>query len=128
MKTAIQFSTLRRLYGDGGLVKFKAAGRIEQDTVEIEVEEARELHKELAGDDSHGLTESRPTGLGDLVHKVAGPIGKAIHWPCNERDADGNPTTELRPGSPCAHARALLNKIPIGNGIQQEQERPKAKG
>ena len=52
-------------------------------------------------------------GLGDLVHKVAGPIGKAIHWPCNERDAAGNPTTNLRPGSPCAKARQLLNKIQL---------------
>jgi hypothetical protein len=52
-------------------------------------------------------------GLGDLVHKVAGPIGQAIHWPCNERDAAGNVTAALRPGSPCAKARALLNKIKV---------------
>ena len=52
-------------------------------------------------------------GLGDLVHKVAGPIGQAIHWPCNERDSQGNVTTNLRPNSPCAKAREMLNKVKI---------------
>jgi hypothetical protein len=51
--------------------------------------------------------------LGDLVHKVAGPIGQAIHWPCNERDAKGNVTANLRPDSPCARARNLLNKVKL---------------
>ena len=56
---------------------------------------------------------SQKTGLGDLVHKVAGPIGQAIHWPCNERDSQGNVTTNLRPNSPCAKAREMLNKVKI---------------
>jgi hypothetical protein len=50
-------------------------------------------------------------GLGDLVHGIAGPIGKAIHWPCNKRDASGNVTTELREGSPCAKTRQALNAL-----------------
>ena len=50
-------------------------------------------------------------GLGDRIHAIAAPIGQAIHWPCLQRDANGNPTQNLKPGSPCARARALLNKL-----------------
>jgi hypothetical protein len=46
-------------------------------------------------------------GLGDTIHKVAGPIGRAIKWPCVKKDG----TTDLIPGSPCDRARKLLNKI-----------------
>ena len=46
-------------------------------------------------------------GLGDRVHNVAGPIGRAIHWPCMKDDG----TTDLKPGSPCDRARNLLNKL-----------------
>jgi hypothetical protein len=53
----------------------------------------------------HG--EGSQTGLGDLLHKVAGPIGKAIHWPCLKGDG----TTDLKPGSPCDRARRKLNKV-----------------
>jgi hypothetical protein len=52
--------------------------------------------------------ESHPTGgLGDAVHRLAGPIGRAIHWPCMKGDG----TTDLKPGSPCDRARNLLNKL-----------------
>lgn len=47
------------------------------------------------------------TGLGDLVHKLAGPIGRAVKFPCMKGDG----STELKPGSPCAKARALGNKL-----------------
>ena len=50
-----------------------------------------------------------PIGLGDLVHKVAGPVGRAVRWPCMKK----NGTTDLKPGSPCARARRLLNQIKI---------------
>jgi len=46
-------------------------------------------------------------GLGDAIHKVAGPIGRAIKWPCMKHDG----TTDLIPGSPCDRARKLLNKL-----------------
>ena len=46
-------------------------------------------------------------GLGDLVHKVAGPIGRAVRWPCLKGDG----TTELKPGSPCDRARRALNRF-----------------
>ena len=46
-------------------------------------------------------------GLGDAIHKVAGPIGRAIKWPCMKGDG----TTDLKPGSPCDRARKLLNKL-----------------
>ena len=48
-------------------------------------------------------------GLGDLVHKVAGPIGRAVRWPCMKGDG----TIELKPGSPCARARRALNVLQI---------------
>jgi hypothetical protein len=46
-------------------------------------------------------------GLGDAIHAVAGPIGRAINWPCMKGDG----TTNLRPGSPCAKLRDKLNRI-----------------
>jgi hypothetical protein len=46
-------------------------------------------------------------GLGDAIHKVAGPIGRAIKWPCMKGDG----TTDLKPDSPCDRARKLLNKL-----------------
>jgi len=46
-------------------------------------------------------------GLGDIIHAVAGPIGRAIKWPCNKGDG----TIDLRPESPCAKLRDRLNRI-----------------
>ena len=48
-------------------------------------------------------------GLGDLVHKVAGPIGRAVRWPCMKGDG----TTELKSGSPCDRARHALNVLHV---------------
>jgi len=48
-------------------------------------------------------------GLGDALHKIAGPIGKAIHWPCLKNDG----TTDLKPNSPCDRARRKLNKVKL---------------
>jgi hypothetical protein len=47
--------------------------------------------------------------LGDRVHQIAGPIGRAIHWPCMK----GNGTTDLKPGSPCDKTKNFLNKITL---------------
>jgi hypothetical protein len=44
--------------------------------------------------------------LGDKLHAVAGPIGRAIKWPCMKGDG----TTSLKPGSPCARLRDKLNR------------------
>jgi hypothetical protein len=59
------------------------------------------------------LEEGRGEGirlrLGDALHKIAGPIGKAIHWPCMKGDGK----TDLKPGSPCARARRALNKVQL---------------
>ena len=54
------------------------------------------------------LREKFKRGLGDAVHSVAGPIGSAIGWPC----MSGN-GTELKIGSPCADAKAVLDKIKL---------------
>jgi hypothetical protein len=47
--------------------------------------------------------------LGDAVHSVAGPVGRALRWPCMKGDG----TSELKPGSPCDRARNALNGITI---------------
>jgi hypothetical protein len=57
--------------------------------------------------DSSDLSDKK--GLGNAVHRVAGPIGRALHWPCMKGDG----TTDLRPGSPCDKARTTLNKITL---------------
>jgi hypothetical protein len=46
-------------------------------------------------------------GLGDRIHRIAGPIGRAINWPCLKGDG----TTDLKPGSPCDKLRQKLNKL-----------------
>lgn len=53
------------------------------------------------------IVSPRRKGLGDAIHKVAGPIGRAVRWPCLKGDG----TTELKPGSPCDRARNALNRI-----------------
>ena len=53
------------------------------------------------------------TGLGDLIHRLAGPIGQLLHRPCLERDADGKVTQNLEVNSPCANREKELNKIRI---------------
>jgi hypothetical protein len=47
--------------------------------------------------------------LGDLIHSVAGPIGRAVRWPCLK----GGGTTDLKPGSPCDRARRALNVLQV---------------
>jgi hypothetical protein len=47
--------------------------------------------------------------LGDIIHKIAGPIGRAVRWPCLKGDG----TTELKPGSPCDRARRALNIVKV---------------
>jgi hypothetical protein len=54
-----------------------------------------------------GASPPTKSGLGDALHKVAGPIGRSIKWPCMKKDG----TTDLIPGSPCDRARKLLNKL-----------------
>jgi hypothetical protein len=46
-------------------------------------------------------------GLGDAIHALAGPIGRAVHWPCLKGDG----TIDLKPDSPCERARSRLNSI-----------------
>jgi len=53
------------------------------------------------------IREEFKLGLGDAIHAIAGPIGRAIHWPCLKGDG----TTELKSGSPCERARSRLNTV-----------------
>jgi hypothetical protein len=46
-------------------------------------------------------------GLGDAIHAIAGPIGRAVRWPCLKGDG----TTDLKPDSPCDRARNGLNSL-----------------
>lgn len=92
-------------YGPIRHVRGKYYIRIHQtDYVKIALE-----HNPNAKELFNGVTFSG--GLGDLVHKAAGPIGKAIRWPCLKGDG----TTDLKPGSPCDRARKKLNQV--GNKI-----------
>ena len=49
-----------------------------------------------------------PIGLGDKVHRVLGPVGALIRWPCMKGDG----TIDLKPGSPCDNGRTFLNELP----------------
>ncbi len=91
---------------DGYAAALEAAGTVEPDGVWLRVG-AAELE---AVKQRFGVDTCQP-GLGDLVHSVAGPVGKLLHWPCNERLPDGTVTAELRPGSPCAKMRERLNSV-----------------
>jgi hypothetical protein len=46
-------------------------------------------------------------GLGDALHAFAGPIGRAVHWPCMKGDG----TTNLKPDSPCHRTKNRLNSV-----------------
>ena len=48
-------------------------------------------------------------GLGDAIHAIAGPIGRALRWPCMKGDG----SLELKPGSPCERARNGMNGVSI---------------
>ena len=52
--------------------------------------------------------EFRQKGVGDVVHKFAGPVGRALGVPCLQKG-----TTNLIPGKPCANLRDRLNAIPV---------------
>ena len=58
-------------------------------------------------DDFQAIREKYRPKLGDMVHAIAGPIGRAIHWPCLKGDG----TTDLKPGSPCDQIKTALNKL-----------------
>jgi len=45
-------------------------------------------------------------GLGDAIHKVAGPIGQALDLGCLDKQ-----TGALKPGTPCQKREAALNKL-----------------
>jgi hypothetical protein len=46
-------------------------------------------------------------GLGDAIHAIAGPIGRAVRWPCMKGDG----TIDLKTGSPCDQVRTGLNNL-----------------
>jgi hypothetical protein len=55
------------------------------------------------------IRPKKTLGVGDAIHKVAGPIGRAINWPCVKDDG----TTDLKPGSPCDQMRQAANRIKL---------------
>ena len=58
---------------------------------------------------THQIPFQAKRGLGDAIHAVAGPIGKAIGWPCLKGDG----TTDLKPDSLCAKIKNAANKISL---------------
>lgn len=65
------------------------------------------MNPETSNSKSEIANAGAAPGLGDAIHKVAGPIGRAIGWPCMKGDG----TTDLKPESPCARAREFLNNL-----------------
>ena len=53
-------------------------------------------------------TSHSPLGLGDVIHKVALPIARALNLNCVDKS-----TGQLKPESKCAQRRAALNKITL---------------
>ena len=53
--------------------------------------------------------------LGDAMHRLAGPIGRALGWPCLKGDG----STDLKPGSPCDKLRSALNNLTTKNTNDQ---------
>ena len=101
MKRAYTFHRLRASYGDELFEKIKSAGRVEQDSIEIDPLVLEEIVK------------GKGFGLGDLIHKIAAPIGKALNLDCMEKDKDGNATLELVKGTPCWKRQQALNKVKL---------------
>jgi hypothetical protein len=56
---------------------------------------------------------ARRMGWGDALHRIAGPIGRALSWPCLKGDG----TTDLKPGSPCANAKDKLDQIKFPDAL-----------
>jgi hypothetical protein len=87
----------------GYLEAIRAAGTLSPDGQRLFLDDA--THAQLRAK----YNPSAKIGLGDLVHRVAGPIGRAIRWPCMKGDG----SNDLKPGSPCAKAREALNAIKL---------------
>jgi hypothetical protein len=98
--------------GEGYLEACLKAGKISQDGQWMIFDDA--AHTKLRLQYNPDASRQAPSvasgiGLGDALHKVAGPIGKAIRWPCLKGDG----TADLKPNSPCDRARRALNKIQL---------------
>jgi hypothetical protein len=98
--------------GEGYLEACLKAGKISPDGQWMIFDDAAhtKIRLQYNAQSKVGRGERRESlALGDLVHKIAGPIGKAIHWPCLKGDG----TTDLKPGSPCDRAKKVLNKVQV---------------
>ncbi|MGD0813362.1 MAG: hypothetical protein ABSA83_07140 [Verrucomicrobiota bacterium] len=83
-------------------------GKISGELVEFTAEQFADIRRRFGrSDKSDTSVLSDKQRLGDAVHRIAGPIGRAIHWPCMKGDG----TTDLKPGSPCDRVRITLNKL-----------------
>jgi hypothetical protein len=76
--------------------------------IEFTPEQFAAIRRQFALSDKSDPSDlSDKKGLGDRLHQIAGPIGRAIHWPCMKGDG----TTDLKPGSPCDKTRTFLNNL-----------------
>jgi len=90
--------------GDGYLAACLKAGRISRDGQWMIFDDAAHTKIRL----QYNPHPAAPgAGLGDIIHKVAGPIARAIKWPCLKGDG----TTDLKPGSLCDKRRRRLNEL-----------------
>ena len=105
--------------GTGYLEACMKAGKLSDDKLWLEFDDA--AHAELRQRFNPGAVAAQRSGavavgavpqrgglrLGDKLHSILGPIGRAVNWPCLKGDG----TTDLKPGSPCDNAKNALNKI-----------------
>lgn len=75
------------------------AGRVEGDYLLLPLADANAIRAR------HNPPKEKIRGLGDVVHKVALPVAKALGLPCVDKS-----TGKLRPESPCAKRREMLNR------------------
>jgi hypothetical protein len=90
---------------DGYLAACLKAGRISRDGQWMIFDDA--AHTKIRLEYNPHPPPVLKIGLGDALHKIAGPFGRAIGWPCLKGDG----TTDLKPDSPCARARRVLNTV-----------------
>ncbi|MGP8200207.1 MAG: hypothetical protein ACLQU4_11975 [Limisphaerales bacterium] len=90
----------------GHLEECLRLGKISGEFVEFTVEQFADIRRRFTLSDASDKSDlSDKRGLGDAVHRMAGPIGRALHWPCMKGDGP----TDLKPGSPCDQIRKILN-------------------
>lgn len=98
MKARIKLSDIHALAADYAL-ELHAVGKVEGEYLVLPLVAAQAIKNR------HRPQPKKLRGLGDLIHRIALPIAKALKLGCVDPA-----TNQLRPESPCAKRREQLNK------------------